>query len=144
MGHKAKYCDSYRYYWGPGQEGCPVLKTCHKPLVVSKLDGVTLHCKDDGILNTSQYVLPFQDQNFKDKDTYPKTTTAFIEWIKRLLVKKIIWSYFKLDKTTGDGHCFIYAVVKSMASQRVGCRLVNKETLLQDIAKETRGYICKY
>ena len=90
MGHKAKYCDSYRYYWGPGQECCPVLET-------------SLHCKDDGILNSNQYVLSFQDQSFKDKDTYPKTTTAFIEWIKNLLEKKIIWSYFKLDKTSGMG-----------------------------------------
>ena len=31
-----------------------------------------------------------------------------------------------------------------MASQVVGCRHVNSETLLQDIAKETRGNICKY
>ena len=83
------------------KKAAPILEASHKPRVISKLDDVTWHCKEDGILNTNQHVLSFHDQNFKDKDTYPKTTTVFIECIKGLLEKNMFWLYFKLDKTAG-------------------------------------------
>ena len=68
----------------------------------------------------------------------------FITLLKSSLENQSLWLFFNIGRTPRDGHCLIYALMKSLESQFPDERPVSKDHLWNLLQRETSLYFDTY
>ena len=119
-GHKQKFCELYGR-WGAGKE-----------------EGHILQCPPMPFYSNADFIfLCYANGNNFMPDSCVMTGNDFDKIITNCLSDKSFWSVFDIDKTKGNGHCFIYALDMSLRSQLPSLLSQNYTSLLRLLQDET-------